>query len=248
MIATSPKRAGRSNGRPEPLENGDRLTAPEFLRRYEAMPHIKKAELIEGVVYMGSPVRVGAHGEPDSLIQMWLTTYATHTPGTAAAANCTVQFDIDNVPQPDALLRILPECGGQARVDEHDYLVGAPELVVEVAASSASIDLHAKLHAYRRNGVKEYLVWRTTEKTFDWFVLTEGVYQRQTPGTDGCCHSVTFPGLTLNIPALLDQNGASVLATLNAAIKSQAHRKFAARFAARKGDSRGKTGPGKSKG
>ena len=133
----------------EPLENGERLAAPEFMRRYEAMPEVKKAELIEGVVYMGSAVRLGAHAEPDSLVQMWLTTYAAHTPGVSAAANCTVKFDIDNVPQPDALLRILPQCGGQSRVDDSDYLVGAPELIVEIAAGSTSIDLHAKLNVYR---------------------------------------------------------------------------------------------------
>lgn len=247
MIATSPKRAGRSNGRPEPLENGDRLTAPEFLRRYEAMPHIKKAELIEGVVYMGSPVRVTVHAAPDNLIQTWLGQYSAHTPGTQAASNGTVQLDIDNVPQPDAFLRIVEECGGSSYLDSEGYLVGPPELIVEVSASSASIDLHAKLHAYRRNGVKEYLVWRTTEKTFDWFVLAEGVYERQTPGADGCCHSTTFPGLTLKISALLDQDGASVLATLNAAIKSQPHRKFAGHLAARKGTVKGKPGPGKSR-
>ena len=39
-----------------PLEHGDHLTREEFERRYEAMPHVRKAELIEGVVYMPSPV------------------------------------------------------------------------------------------------------------------------------------------------------------------------------------------------
>ena len=72
----------------DPLENGDLLTAGEFLRRYEAMPHLKKAELIEGIVYMGSPVRV-IHAQPDTLIQGWLFTYSAHTPGTVAAGNAS---------------------------------------------------------------------------------------------------------------------------------------------------------------
>jgi Uma2 family endonuclease len=156
------------------LENGDHLTAPEFLRRYEARPDVKKAELIEGIVYMGAPVRIRSHAAPDSLVSAWLVSYAAHTPGTLAAANGTVQLDLDNAPQPDSLLLILPECGGQARFDGSDYLIGAPELVVEVAASSRSIDTREKLTAYRRNGVREYLIWRTLDGQFDWFRLAEG--------------------------------------------------------------------------
>src|SRR5437899_5959640 len=110
MIATLPRPV--RPGRPEPLENGDCLTAAEFLRRYERMPQIKKAELIEGIVYMGSPVRYRQHAAPDNLIQTWLGYYAARTPGTECATNATERLDIDNVPQPDALLRILPECGG----------------------------------------------------------------------------------------------------------------------------------------
>src|SRR5712664_4050159 len=154
-----------------PLENGDRLTAQEFLRRYEAMPRVKKAELIEGIVYTGSPVRVALHAEPHILVQTWLGTYAARTPGTESASSPTNRLDIDNVPQPDALLRLLPECGGRSRVDAEDYLEGPAELVVEVAASSASLDWNAKLLVYRRSGVLEYLVWRTVENKFDWLLL-----------------------------------------------------------------------------
>lgn len=248
MIATAPKRAVRRNGRPEPLENGDRLTAPEFMRRYEAMPHIKKAELIEGVVYMGSPVRVSVHAEPDNLIQTWLGTYAVETPGVKAGGNGTVQLDIDNVPQPDAFLRIVEVCGGGSHLDSEGYLVGPPELVVEIAATSSSIDLHDKLRTYRRNGVKDYLVWRTTEEAFDWFVLAEGVYQRQPPDAKGFCRSSTFPGLILNVPALLAQDGAAVLETLHTALKSQAHRTFVSKLAASQPAQTGKSGRVKRRG
>ncbi len=224
----------RSHVRLEPLENGDRLTASEFMRRYEAMPHVKKAELIEGVVYMPSPVRYDAHAVPDSLIQFWLMAYSVETPGTEVGANGTTKLDVDNVPQPDAALRILEECGGSSRLDDEGYLVGAPELVVEIAASSSSIDLHHKLSAYRRSGVKEYLVWRTKEGAFDWFVLVEGNYQRQSPDAKGLCQSSTYPGLVLNIPALLARKSATVLATLKAGLKTKAHRAFAAELASRK--------------
>ena len=88
----------------EPLENGDQLAAGEFLHRYEAMPRIKKAELIEGVVHMGSPVRILQHAKPDNLMQGWLWQYTAATPGTEAAGNATVRLDADNVFQPDAPL------------------------------------------------------------------------------------------------------------------------------------------------
>ena len=224
----------RRNGRLEPLENGESLTAPEFMRRYEAMKDVKKAELIEGTVYMPSPVRFSVHSLQDSLIQGWLVTYASETPGTQAGANGTVQLDLDNVPQPDAALRITEECGGSSRLDKKGYVTGPPELVVEIAASSSSIDLHDKLRAYRRNGVKEYLVWRTTEGAFDWFILGEGDYEPQLPDAKGICASVAFPGLILNVPALLDLNGAAVLATLRHGPKSRAHKLFVNELRSRK--------------
>jgi len=125
------------------LENGDRLTRYEFERRYEAMPHLKKAELIDGVVYMGSPVRFERHGKPHSYAIGWLAVYCAATPGVDLGDNATVRLDVDNEPQPDALLRLDPSVGGQSRISDDDYVEGAPELIVEIAASSASYDLHS---------------------------------------------------------------------------------------------------------
>ena len=142
------------------LASGDRLTRAEFERRYAALPENLKCELIEGVVYMASPLRYESHAKPHGRIMLWLGVYATATPGVECADNATVRLDLDNEVQPDALLRRLPACGGQTRVGDDDYLDGAPELIAEIAASSASYDLHDKLRAYRRNGVREYLVWR----------------------------------------------------------------------------------------
>ena len=127
-----------------PLENGDRLTRFEFERRYNAMPHLKKAELIEGVVYMPAAVRFRSHAQPHSRIMGWVLVYETATPGIILGDNATVRLDLDNEPQPDAVLLIEEQCGGQARLSEDDYVEGAPELVAEIAASSAAIDLGDK--------------------------------------------------------------------------------------------------------
>ncbi len=218
-------------GRPDPLENGDQLAASEFLRRYEAMPQVKKAELIEGVVYMGSPVRQ-IHADPDSLVQTWLGTYAAHTPGTKAAVNATVHLDADNVVQPDALLRVLPENGGRCITDEDGYLRGAPELVVEIAASRASIDVRDKLRVYRRCGVAEYLVWRTVEGRFDWRRLVRDEYQSVTPDVQGRIASVSFPGLVLDVAALLAMDARRVLEVVQSGLAGDAHSAFVARLAA----------------
>lgn len=138
-----------------PLENGDRLTRCEFERRYKARPDIRKAELIEGVVHMPSPVRARGHAGPVADMTAWLVTYRASTPGVSALADATVRLDRDNEPQPDVLLRMESEAGGQSRLSEDDYVEGPPELIVEVAASSAAYDLHDKLRVYRRNGVLE---------------------------------------------------------------------------------------------
>src|SRR5215210_2167848 len=162
--ATTPEE--RPGSRPETtvpvLESGDRLTRAEFHRRYLARPDIKKAELVEGVVYVASPVRFGVHGEPHGWIVGWLVAYQARTPGVRLGDNATVRLDADNEYQPDAFL--WRDDSGGPYLSDDDYVEGAPQLVVEVAASSASYDLHDKLRAYRRNGVLEYVVWRVLDR------------------------------------------------------------------------------------
>lgn len=198
---------------PPALENGELLRSREFLRRYERMPRLKKAELIEGVVYMGSPVSV-RHAKPDALVQTWLGAYASRHPGVELLTNATVVLDAENTVQPDALLRRLPEHGGATRVTEEGYLAGPPELIVEIAASSASIDLRDKRRAYGRNGVREYLVWRVAEEVLDWFCLEEEEYRPQAPDPEGFLHSRVFPGLRLPVDALRNADAARLLAAL----------------------------------
>jgi len=208
-----------------PLENGDKLTRLEFERRYYAMPHLKKAELIEGIVYMASPLRIKSHGEPHSYIITWLGTYIAFTPSVGLADNATVLIDADNEPQPDALLRL--ENGGQSHINEDDYVVGAPELIVEIAASTASYDLHEKFKIYRRNQVQEYLVWRVYDGQFDWFKLNnEGEYIKLEPNENGIICSQIFPGLWLDQDALLTGNLAQVLTILHQGLNSIEHQNF----------------------
>lgn len=213
-----------------PLENGDRLTRREFERRYEAMPHLKKAELIEGVVYMPSPVRVNSHGKPHALVIGWLSHYCVATPGVDFADNTTVRLDPDNEPQPDAMLLLTEAAGGRTHISEDDYLEGAPELIVEVAASSASYDLHDKLKVYRRNGVQEYIVWRVYDRQIDWFRLEAEQYIRVQPDAEGIIQSRVFPGLRLAVAALLSGDLARVLAELQTGLASPEHAAFVERL------------------
>ena len=207
-----------------PLENGDKLTRWEFERRYQAMPHLKKAELIEGIVYMASPLRFESHAEPHANIIGWLALYKAATPGVRLGDNATVRLDIDNEPQPDALLRI--EKGGQSTISQDDYVEGAPELIVEIAASSASYDVHQKLNVYRRNQVQEYLVWRFYEQEFDWFRLQAGEYIKLEPDSDGIIRSQIFPGLWLDKNALLMGDLGKVLVILQRGLETAEHRDF----------------------
>jgi Uma2 family endonuclease len=212
-----------------PLEAGDRLSRAEFERRYRGMPHLKKAELLEGIVYMPSPVRLRQHGQPHAYILIWLGTYKAHTPGLLIADNTSTRLDLDNEPQPDALLMIDPARGGQARISVDDYVEGAPELVVEVASSSVSYDVHLKANAYRRNGVREYLVWCVRDERLDGFVLRDGRFELLPPDDDGNVRSTVFPGLRLNVPAMLRGDLLAVLATLQDGVSSPEHAAFIAR-------------------
>lgn len=213
-----------------PLESGDRLTRQEFERRYQAMPRIKKAELIEGVVYVASPVRATRHGRPHAKIMTWLGTYWVATPGVDLQDNTTVRLDADNEPQPDALLRLEPEVGGNSRISDDDYVEGAPELIAEIAASSASYDLNAKLNAYRRNGVQEYIVWQMYENRLDWFSLQEGRYVSLQPDEAGVIRSLVFPGLWLAVNALREGDLAQVLAVLQQGLQTAQHQAFVKRL------------------
>lgn len=213
-----------------PLENGDRLTRAEFERRYEAMPGVKKAELIEGVVYMPSPVRAEKHGRPQAHIMYWLCSFEAGAPMIRVYDNPSLRLDGDNGPQPDAAALIDPARGGQARISEDDYIEGAPELVAEVASSSVSYDLGVKLNAYRRNGVKEYVVWRVQDRAIDWFVLREGRYEPQAPDAAGLLRSEVFPGLWLDPAALLRGELARVLEVVREGLTSPAHADFVARL------------------
>jgi hypothetical protein len=213
-----------------PLENGDQLTRAEFERRYEAMPHLKKAELIEGVVYVPSPVRHRQHGAPHAHLIIWLGQYAINTPGVEVGDNSSVRLDLDNEPQPDALLFIDPACGGQVQLSADGILEGAPEMVAEVASSSVSYDLHAKLHVYRRSGVREYIVWRVLEREIDWFVLRDGQYERMLVDAQGLLRSEVFPGLWLDAAALVRGDLAAGLASLQQGLASPEHVAFVSRL------------------
>jgi Uma2 family endonuclease len=196
------------------LESGDRLTRSEFHRRYCLRPDLKKAELVEGVVYVPSPSRYSFHSRQQHIVVLWLGTYAVRHRGIHCASEATVYLDADNEVQPDAFLfRELAPPGG-ARVNAEGYIEGAPQLVVEIAASSASYDLHDKLRAYRRAGVQEYLVWRVLDQALDWLRLHEGEYLRVEPDARGLIASQSFPGLQLDVTRLLAGDAAGVLAAL----------------------------------
>jgi len=214
-----------------PLESGDRLTRHEFERRYDAMLHIKKAELIEGVVYMPSPVRFGNHAEPHSQVMTWLGVYYAATPGVKLGDNATVRLDMDNEVQPDVLLRLTPEAGGRSRISPDDYVEGAPELIVEIASSGVSYDLYEKRRVYRRNGVQEYIVWRIYDGRLDWFELQEGRYVPLKPDTEGVIHSRVFLGLRLATTALLEGDVAQVLADLQSGLNTIEHAAFVKKLA-----------------
>jgi len=212
------------------LEAGDRLSLGDFERLYKRMRQVNKIELIEGVVHVPSPVRVMHHGYPHSNLSAFLTVYAGATPGILPADNSSVRLDLDNEPQPDAVLFVQPNRGGQCRITADDYIEGAPELVAEVASSSVSIDMNAKLNTYRRNGVREYIVWRVQNRKIDWFVLREGQYVALTPDGRGLLHSEVFPGLWLDPAALVAGDLKGVLAVLQEGIATPEHTAFVARL------------------
>ncbi len=222
--------ATRSPTRPR-LESGDHLTTEEFLDRFEAAWSLKKAELVEGVVYLPSPTRWGLHAIQHQALSTWLGVYWAYTKGTQAGDSGTLRLDLKNVPQPDVALIVLPSHGGRAQFDENQYLVGGPELVGEVAGSTRSIDLNSKLFVYLRNQIREYIVWRVEDDAIDWFVAHEGRYERLLPDAAGIMRSETVPGLWLEAQAMVALDLLAVLRLLEQGIASDEHAAFVARLA-----------------
>lgn len=218
-----------------PLETGDHLTRREFERRYHAMPNVKKAELIEGVVYVTPPVHFKGHGEPHFQISGWLGYYSAASPGLSAGINATVRLDPDNEPQPAVLLRLEKDKGGRSEISADDYIEGAPELVIEIAGSSASYDLHEKLTVYRRSGVQEYIVWQVHEQQIDWFALEEEQYTKLLPDETGTLRSRLFPGLWLAAPAMLSGDIPTFLAVLQQGLATPEHQAFVERYSTTSG-------------
>ena len=132
-----------------------------------------------------------------------------------------MRLDQDNDPQPDLIFRINEALGGRSRFTEDDYLEGSPELIVEIASSSASYDLREKMNVYRRNGVQEYIVWRVYDSEIDWFSLQEEQYVRLESNKNGVIESRIFSGLRLNVAAMLNGDLATVLADLSEPAESE---------------------------
>jgi hypothetical protein len=214
-----------------PLRAGDQLTRAEFLRRWQADPTIKHAELIGGVVYMPPPVSV-EHGGADGHVGTWLGVYHAYTPGTASERN-TTSYIVDDTPQPDLNLRVLPDYGGGSWVEE-GYLHGVPELLAEVCVSTASYDLNQKYRLYQSAGVPEYLAVVMFEQQIRWHVLINGHYQLLPPDADGLWRSRVFPGLWLDGQALLSGNVRQVLDRLQDGLRSPEHDRFVTELAARR--------------
>jgi hypothetical protein len=214
-----------------PLQQGDKLTREEFLRRWEANPEIQNAELIGGIVYMSSPVSV-EHGDRDGDVGTWLGVYRAATVGTASGHN-TTSFLLDDTAQPDLNLRILPEYAGGSWV-EGKFLHGVPEMLAEICASTAAYDLHVKLDLYEAAKVPEYLAVVLFEREIRWHALVDGTYQTIPPGPDGIWRSRVFPGLWLDGAALLKGDMPRVLAVLQQGLKSAEHEAFVADLRGRK--------------
>ena len=194
------------------------------------MPHLKKAELLEGVVYMPPPPVSDDHGGPHFDLITWLGQYRAATPGVTGSDNTSLRLDMASEPQPDAHLRILASHGGQVRLGPDRHVEGALELAAEVAVSSIPIDLTVKLPIYQRNGVREYILWRVPNRTIDWFVLRGAEYERLPAGTDGVYRSEVLPGLWLDAAALVRGDMAAVLRVAQQGLACPEHTAFVRRL------------------
>jgi Uma2 family endonuclease len=208
------------------LYPGDHLAQPEFHRRYVAYPDPNtKFELIGGIVYMMSPAGY-QHGRGDLKLSGLIFQYERKTPGVEGAQNTTVILGPNSEPQPDNVLMIRREYGGrvQIRGKKTKYVIGAPELVLEVAHSSRAIDLHEKRNDYRQGGVEEYVVFDVDRESVYWFDLR--CDEQLSIRADGILRIRTFPGFWIDTAALMERNVERLADCLDLGMATREHQDF----------------------
>ena len=215
-----------------PLRQGEHLTRDEFMRRWEAMPDLTRAELINGIVHMPSPVS-RIHGDFHGRLSGWLWSYSALTKGCGLYTAGTWLMSRNSAPQPDLAFEILPEYGGQARI-EGKYSAGAPELIVEVSHTTSARDTGVKLRLYEQCGVREYLIVRPAKQQLSWRELHDGKYREIAAGPDGWFRSRVFPGLWLNPEALWNHDLPGLAEAVNRGAATTEHAAFARKLAASK--------------
>jgi len=225
-MATSVRRKGLL-GVPPGLANGDRMRQPEFHRLYEKCPDDVKFELIGGIVYMASPLRL-PHSRYDGRLGFAFELYSGYTTGVEVLHGATAILGEESEPQPDLGLRILPEFGGQSRTNAEEYVVGPPELLAEIAHSTRALDMHQKRLDYRQAGVAEDLVLCVEEQELHWFDFRGRRTLR--PNGDGVYRSRVFPGLWIDGAALLARDSARVEQVLRQGLASKEHAGFVERL------------------
>jgi Uma2 family endonuclease len=217
------------------FENGEHMDQRTFHERYLKTPPGYHAELIGGIVYVMFPLRMG-HGRSDSRFIGTFFAYCAATPGVQVQNNTTTILDDLSEPQPDSALLILSDYGGQTLDGDDDFTHGAPELIVEVAPSSRSIDLHAKFRDYERAGVREYVVYDASSQVIQWFLREDGRLVPLAMDADGLFRSRTFPGLWLDAASFARDDKPALLAALHQGLASPEHAAFVAELQRRKAE------------
>jgi hypothetical protein len=212
------------------LWHGDRLSRDEFERRYDAMPDLKKAVLIEGVVYL-MPEHGHYHlGEARAKLIGWMGQYEYRIQGIEGSCNGSIRMEPESMAQPDVTLFLLPENGGRVLISDDDYLEGGPELVAHVVASRASYPRHANLSLYRRNGIRECLFWSVLDRDIEWLALREHGYDALREHEDGILRSEVSPGLWLDPDALIEDDCPALIDVIRRGLDTPEYTAFVERL------------------
>lgn len=216
-----------------PLRDGDRLSLEEFERRWEATPDLKRAELIEGQVYMNAAsLRWDWHAEPHGLVVHVMNSYSFATPGVRCGLEPSFRMEPNSMPQPDAVLRVHEDWGGQSRL-ARGYLIGSPEFLVEISASTEKHDLETKKDLYQQAKVQEYFVWSVLDEKIISFSLSGEEYLEVVPDASGVLKSSVLPGLWFDTAALIHGDRDRIADVLRAGLQSPEHEQFVAKLKAR---------------
>ncbi len=189
---------------PQVVQELQALLAEEHEQRqafYDALDPSVKAEWINGVAVVHSPVRL-SHSDASGTLYRLIGNYLDlHPLGAVHHEKVMIQLTRNSY-EPDVCFF---RAATAASFTPDMVLFPAPDFVAEVLSdSTAARDRGVKFTDYAAHGISEYWIIDADAEEIEQYVLHEGDYQLRQRATTGAIRSAVIAGFRIPVRALFD--------------------------------------------